>query len=62
MDNYKNSIQKKNWSSLMVFNCSHNDCKNLNLDNINNKSAKWFHRMDWQYNNLEFGTEQIDKW
>ena len=38
---------RKNWSSLMVFNCEHGDCKKLNLDNINNKSAKWLHRMEW---------------
>jgi len=41
---------RKNWSSLIVFNCSHNDCKKLNLDNINNKSAKWLHRMEWTEN------------
>lgn len=39
---------KKNWSSLMIFNCGHNDvCLNLTIDNVNNKSPKWLQRMDW---------------
>lgn len=39
---------KKNWSSLMIFNCSHNNVKqNLTLENANKKSAKWLHRMMW---------------
>ena len=31
----------------MLFNCSHPSTKNLSLDNVNNKSAKWLHRMEW---------------
>tara|TARA_B110000208_G_scaffold191851_1_gene260501 strand:+ start:1327 stop:2046 length:720 start_codon:yes stop_codon:yes gene_type:complete len=38
---------RKNWSSLMLFNCEHNDCKNLSICNINTKSPKWLHRMEW---------------
>jgi lipopolysaccharide biosynthesis glycosyltransferase len=39
---------KKNWSSLMIFNCEHkNVIKNLILENTNFKSAKWLHRMEW---------------
>ena len=38
---------KKNWSSLMLFNCSHPSIKNLSTDNINNKNAKGLHRMEW---------------
>ena len=39
---------KKNWSSLMIFNCDHQNVKNnLTLDNANSKSAKWLHRMMW---------------
>lgn len=38
---------RKNWSSLMFFNCGHPDIKNLTLDNVNNKSAKWLHRMEY---------------
>ena len=39
---------KKNWSSLMIFNCQHsNVIKNLTLENVNTKTAKWLHRMEW---------------
>ena len=38
---------RKNWSSLMLFNCSHPSTKNLTLENVNNKSAKWLHRLEW---------------
>ena len=38
---------KKNWSSLMLFNCSHPSVKNLTLKNVNTKSPKWLHRMEW---------------
>ncbi len=38
---------RKNWSSLMMFNCSHIDCQNLSIKNVNTKSAKYLHRMNW---------------
>lgn len=39
---------KKNWSSLMLINCQHpNVVKNLTLENVNTKSPKWLHRMEW---------------
>ena len=38
---------RKNWSSLMIFNCSHPDIQNLNLENINTQTPKWLHRMEW---------------
>ena len=39
---------RKNWSSLMIFNCEHSSVKNnLTLENANNKTAKWLHRMEW---------------
>ena len=39
---------KKNWSSLMIYNCEHPDVKkNLTLENTNSKSAKFLHRMEW---------------
>lgn len=38
---------RKNWSSLMLFNCSHPDIKNLTLENVNKKSPKWLHRMEY---------------
>lgn len=38
---------KKNWSSLMIFNNSHPSIKNLSQDNVNIRSPKWLHRMEW---------------
>lgn len=49
---------RKNWSSLMLFNCSHPSVKNLTLENINTKSPAWLHRMEWCHDE-EIG--EIDK-
>ena len=39
---------KKNWSSLMIYNCEHPSVvNNLTLENANIQSAKWLHRMEW---------------
>jgi len=52
MDGYKQTVYpRKNWSSLMLFNCAHSDCKNLSLENINTKSPKYLHRMEWTSDN-----------
>ena len=60
---------KKNWSSLMVFNCEHEDTKNLTVKNVNEKSSKYLHRMEWTdevgsipitYNYLEGDYEYIE--
>jgi len=48
MDGYKQTVYpRKNWSSLMLFNCAHPDCKNLTPENVNTKSPKYLHRMEW---------------
>lgn len=48
MDGYKQTVYpRKNWSSLMLFNCAHPDCKNLSLEAVNNQSPKYLHRMEW---------------
>ena len=36
---------KKNWSSLMLFNC--NKCTNLTPEIVNTQSPKYLHRMEW---------------
>ena len=41
------TYDKKNWSSLMVFNNAHADCKNLTFSNIQTKSAMWMHQLEW---------------
>ena len=38
---------KKNWSSLIVFNCEHEDCKSLTIDHVNTETAKYLHRFEW---------------
>jgi hypothetical protein len=38
---------RKNWTSLIVFNCEHPDVKKLNIENINSQSPQWLHRMHW---------------
>lgn len=48
MDGYKQTIYpRKNWSSLMLFNCEDLDCKKLTPDIINSESPKYLHRMLW---------------
>lgn len=55
MDGQKQTVYpRKNWSSLMVFNCDHISTKNLTLDAINTKSPKYLHRMEWA-NDEEIG-------
>lgn len=44
---YQSSYPRKNWSSLIIFNCSHNDCQNLTLENINQQTPAWLHRFGW---------------
>ena len=43
----QNDYPRKNWSSLMMFNCSHPSCKNLTLDAVNNETPAYLHRMQW---------------
>lgn len=41
---------RKNWSSLMIFNCEHKNVKNLSLESVNVKSPAYLHRMTWADN------------
>ena len=41
---------KKNWSSLMLFNNSHIDCKNLNIKYVNEGVALDMHQFKWTEN------------
>ena len=48
LDNQKNVMYpKKNWSSLMLFNCAHPDCANLTPEIVNTKSGQWLHQFYW---------------
>jgi len=38
---------RKNWSSLMMFNCGHEDNKKLTPEVVNTKSGRWLHHFGW---------------
>ena len=38
---------RKNWSSLMLFNSSHQYCRSLTPEVINTQTPKYLHRMEW---------------
>lgn len=38
---------RKNWSSVMLFNCDHYDCKRLTPEYINTASGLDLHRLNW---------------
>ncbi|MAZ04220.1 MAG: glycosyltransferase [Sneathiella sp.] len=39
--------RRKNWSSLMMFNCSHEANKTLTIDDVNTRSGRWLHGFEW---------------
>ena len=41
------SYPKKLWSSLMIFNNGHEDCKKLTPEVINTESGKYLHQFEW---------------
>lgn len=41
------AFPKKNWSSLMIFNNEHEDCKKLHPMSVANRSPQWLHRFHW---------------
>ena len=43
---------RKWWSSLMLFNCEHRNCKRLNPDSVNSLMPSSLHRMVWADNNI----------
>lgn len=38
---------KKNWSSMMLLNCDHEDTKNLTVDLVNKESGSFLHQFKW---------------
>jgi lipopolysaccharide biosynthesis glycosyltransferase len=38
---------RKNWSSMILFNCAHPKNKALNLENINTQTGAWLHQFKW---------------
>lgn len=41
------SYSRKNWSSVVLWNCSHPSNKNLTVDDVNTKSGRWLHNFKW---------------
>jgi lipopolysaccharide biosynthesis glycosyltransferase len=38
---------RKNWSSLMLFNCAHPSVRKLDAETVNTESGAYLHRMQW---------------
>ena len=48
MDGKKQSIYpRKNWSSLIVFNCSHPSNRKLDIDLVNSETGAYLHQFKW---------------
>ncbi len=48
MDGQKQTIYpRKNWSSFIVFNCSHPSTKKLSLETVNSESGAYLHQFKW---------------
>ena len=43
----QNWYPRKNWSSLILYNCSHPKCKNLTLNNLNTFKPRFLQRLYW---------------
>lgn len=54
MDNRTQYVYpRKNWSSVMVFNCEHKLIrKNLTVESVNSSTPKYLHRMGWAEENI----------
>lgn len=48
MDGQKQSIYpRKNWSSFIIFNCSHPSTKKLTVETVNNETGAYLHQFKW---------------
>ena len=47
LGNVQHAYPRKNWSSLMVFNCWADGCKRLTPEVVNKASGAYLHRMQW---------------
>lgn len=48
MDGVRQSVYpRKNWSSLMLFNCAHEACRRLTVEAVNSAPPKYLHRFEW---------------
>ncbi|WP_295492069.1 hypothetical protein [Sphingorhabdus sp. EL138] len=54
------SYPRKNWSSFMLFNCSHPDVKALTPDVVNSATPAFLHRFEWIHNEDHIGSLPLD--
>jgi len=47
LGNIQYPYPRKNWSSVMLFNCSHHHCKRLQPEYVNSASPANLHRLQW---------------
>jgi len=47
LGNEQHNYPRKNWSSVMLFNCDHSDCKKLTPEYVNSAPALELHRLNW---------------
>ena len=47
LGNTQHPYPKKNWSSVMLFNCGHHDCKRLTPEYVNKASGLELHQFKW---------------
>ena len=43
---------RKNWSSVIMYNCSHEGHKNLTVDDVSTKAGRWLHNFKWLDDNV----------
>ncbi len=53
---------RKNWSSFMLFNCSHPSVKKLTVDAMNTQSGAYLHRMQWADDDEIAGVPTVWNW
>lgn len=56
----QSQYEKKNWSSLMLFNCSR--CESLTPEYVNSASGLELHRFNWLKDESEIGALSMERW
>ena len=51
---------RKNWSSLMLFNCDHPDVRSLTPARVNSESPAYLHRFEWIQDERDIGALELD--
>jgi len=47
LNNVQSLYPRKNWSSLMLYNAGHDDCKKLTTEVVSRETGKYLHRFEW---------------